>query len=195
MKLSNPEKKKILLAGSSHTRMLFIYVKDFLQTEAMVSRLSYDAGNTAEILGTIGYWPLEDKNIVHVYTGHRDLMPDEKGRPFIAKEQFGRNLKSIAQILLTRTKGKIIFSNIPPVADSFLKIDPQRNKLISDYNQIIAEVASQAGIPVHDFNGFVVGYQGEEEIYSDGLHFTRKFYRIFAAVLADFIRDYCVKQK
>jgi lysophospholipase L1-like esterase len=170
--------------------MLFLYIKDLLREDAIVSKLPYDAGNTAEILGTIEYWPLEDKNVVHVYTGHRDLMPDETGRPFIDREQFEKNLKQIIEILLTRARGRIVFSNIPPVADSFLRIDPDRNEHISEYNSIIEKVTKSAGITLHDFQGFVVAYPKKDYLYSDGLHFTRKFYRMYAADLAVFLKKY-----
>lgn len=190
MKDSDQKTKKILLVGSSHTRILFIYIKDFLGGDADISKLPYDAGNTAEILGTIRYWPLENKDLVHVYTGHRDLMPDEAGRPYIEQEKFDKNLKQIAEILLHRTKGKIVFSNIPPVADSFLEIDSRRNNEITEYNKIIAKVAKRAEIAVHDFNEFVVKYPKSEDIYSDGLHFKREFYRIYAAELASFLKGF-----
>lgn len=181
--------KKVFFAGSSHTRLFFLFMKEFFAGKAIVSRLPYNAGNTAEILGTIRYWPLEDKNIVHVYTGHRDLMPDEKGKPFIDREQFAANMRQITEILLARTLGKVVFSNIPPVADSFLKIDHLRNKRISQYNEIIENIAKEAGIPVHDFNGFVRASLIGEEKYIDGLHFTRKFYKDYGAGLARFLLE------
>lgn len=179
--------KKVFFAGSSHTRLFFLYMKEFFAEKAIVSRLPYNAGNTAEILGTIRYWPLEDKNIVHVYTGHRDLMPDEAGIPFISAGQFAANMGQITELLLERTPGKIAFSNIPPVAESFLQSDPGRNERISQYNGIIARVTEEAGIPVHDFSGFVVSSPIGEEKYIDGLHFTRKFYREYGASLARFL--------
>lgn len=188
MKNFSQTTKKVLIAGSSHSRILFIYIKDFLAGDADISKLPYDAGNTEEILGTIRYWPLENKDLVHIYTGHRDLMPDEAGRAFIEQEQFNKNLKQITEILLHRTKGKIVFSNIPPVAVSFLEIDPRRNNQITEYNKIIARVAKWAEIAVHDFHGFVVKYPKSEDIYSDGLHFKRGFYRIYAAELASFLK-------
>lgn len=161
-----------------------MYVKEFFADKARVSRLSYDAGNTAEILGAIGYWPLEDKNIVHVYTGHRDLMPDETGRPFISPEQFAANMSRIVDILQARTAGRVVFSNVPPVADSFLELDPGRNDRISQYNTIIESVSRDAGIPVHDFSGFVKAHPTAEDIYIDGLHFTRKLYKEYGRSLA-----------
>ena len=178
---------KVFFAGSSHTRLFFLYLKEFFAEKAIVSRLPYNAGNTAEILGTIRYWPLEDKNIVHVYTGHRDLMPDEAGMPFIGAGQFAANMRQITELLLERTPGKIVFSNIPPVAESFLQSDPGRNERISQYNGIIARVTEEAGIPVHDFSGFVASSPIGEEKYIDGLHFTRKFYRDYGASLARFL--------
>jgi len=178
---------KVFFAGSSHTRLFFLYLKEFFAEKAIVSRLPYNAGNTAEILGTIRYWPLEDKNIVHVYTGHRDLMPDEAGKPFIGSGQFAANMRQITELLLERTPGKIVFSNIPPVAESFLQSDPGRNERISQYNGIIAHVTEEAGITVHDFSGFVTSSPIGEEKYIDGLHFTRKFYRDYGASLARFL--------
>ena len=179
--------KHVFFAGSSHTRLFFLYMREFFAEKAFVSRLPYNAGNTAEILGTIRYWPLEDKDIVHVYTGHRDLMPDEIGKPFIAPGQFATNMKQITRFLLDRTPGKIVFSNIPPVAESFLGKDPGRNERISQYNKIITLVTAEAGIQVHDFSGFVTSSPLGEEKYIDGLHFTRRFYRDYGASLAGFL--------
>ena len=181
--------KKVFFAGSSHTRLFFLFMKDFFAGRAIVGRLPYNAGNTAEILGTIRYWPLEDKDIVHVYTGHRDLMPDEEGQPFIDSGQFASNMRQIIAILLARTLGKVVFSNIPPVAESFLQIDPQRNKRILQYNGIIEDITRKAGIPVHDFHGFVMASPIGEEKYIDGLHFTRKFYKDYGANLARFLLE------
>ena len=181
--------KKVFFAGSSHTRLFFLYMKDFFAGKAIVSRLPYNAGNTAEILGSIRYWPLGDKNIIHVYTGHRDLMPDEEGRPYIDSEQFATNMRQITALLLARTLGKVVFSNIPPVADNFLLIDPQRNKRIAQYNRIIENITKEAGIPVHDFYGFVNASPIGEEKYIDGLHFTRKFYKNYALNLARFLLE------
>jgi lysophospholipase L1-like esterase len=169
--------------------LFFLYVKEYFADKARVSRLSYDAGNSAEILGTIGYWPLEDKDIVHVYTGHRDLMPDETGRPFISPEQFAANMRRIVEILQARTAGRVVFSNVPPVADSFLVSDPGRNHRISHYNTIIESVSRDAGISVHDFSGFVKARPTAEDIYIDGLHFTRKFYKEYGRCLAGRIME------
>jgi lysophospholipase L1-like esterase len=181
--------KKVFFAGSSHTRLFFLFMKDFFAEKASVSKLPYDAGNTAEILGTIRYWPLEDKNIVHVYTGHRDLMPDETGRPFIDAERFRGNLRQIIEILLARTPGRVVFSNIPPVAESYLQTDPRRNERISRYNEIIATVSEDAGILVHDFSGFVRTCPDAEDKYIDGLHFSRKFYKEYGKSLAKFLLE------
>jgi len=181
--------KKVFFAGSSHTRLFFLFMKEFFAEKAIVSRLPYNAGNTAEILGTIRYWPLEDKNIVHVYTGHRDLMPDAEGKPFIGSEQFANNMRQITALLLARTLGKVVFSNIPPVAESFLKTDPWRNERIAEYNTIIACITEEAGIPVHDFYGFVKASPIGEEKYIDGLHFTRRFYKDYGASLARFLLE------
>ncbi len=170
--------------------MLFLFMKEFFAEKAIVSRLPYDAGNTAEILGTIRYWPIEDKNIVHVYTGHRDLMPDETGRPFINAEQFASNMRQINKLLIARTAGKIVYSNIPPVAESFLQTDAGRNERIFRYNTIIAGVNKEAGIPVHDFSGFVTTSPIGEEKYIDGLHFTRKFYKEYGESLARFLQEH-----
>ena len=181
--------KKIFFAGSSHTRMFFMYMKELFAGRAVVSRLPYNAGNTAEILATIISWPLADKDIVHVYAGHRDLMPDDDGRPVIGPEQFAVNLERITAILRARCPGIIVFSNIPPVAENFLPTDPQRNKRIMEYNVIIAAVAEDSGIPVHDFHRFVAAISGSEEKYLDGLHLTRRFYKEYAANLAAFLNQ------
>ncbi len=179
--------KKILFAGSSHTRLFFFSVKSCLKGKALVSKLPYNAGNTVEILNSLSDWPLEDKDIVHVYVGHRDLMLNETGQPFVNPEQFKDNLRQILDMLFDRTTAKIVFSNIPPVAEIILETDPQRNQRILLYNKIIKDVTREEQIPIHDFSGFVLFHSDNQEKYSDGLHFTRKFYKEFGVNLADFL--------
>jgi lysophospholipase L1-like esterase len=179
--------KKILLAGSSHTRLFFFSVKKCLEGRALVSKLPYNAGNTVEMLDSLSDWPLEDKDIVHVYAGHRDLILNETGQPFVNPEQFRENMGQILEILFKRTAAKIVFSNIPPVAEIILEADPQRNQRILQYNNIIKEVIKGRQIPMHDFSGFVLSRLDNQEKYSDGLHFTRRFYQEFGMNLADFL--------
>lgn len=179
--------KNIFFAGSSHTRLFFLSVKSCLEGKALVSKLPYNAGNTVEILNSLSDWPLEDKDIVHVYAGHRDLMLNETGRPFVNAEQFKGNMRRIVEILFDRTTAKIVFSNIPPVADFFLETDPQRNQRILLYNKIIKDVTRGRQIPMHDFSAFVLSQSENQEKYSDGLHFTRKFYKEFGMNLAEFL--------
>jgi lysophospholipase L1-like esterase len=179
--------KNIFFAGSSHTRLFFFSVKSCLEGKALVSKLPYNAGNTVEILNSLSDWPLEDKDIVHVYAGHRDLMLNETGQPFVNPEQFTDNMRQILGILFDRTAAKIVFSNIPPVSEIILEADPQRNERILFYNNIIKDVAREGQIPIHDFRGFVLSYSDNHEKYLDGLHFTRKFYKKFGVNLADFI--------
>ena len=152
-----------------------------------MSKLPYNAGNTVEILNSLSDWPLEDKDIVHVYVGHRDLMLNETGQSFVSPEQFKDNLRQILDMLFDRTTAKIVFSNIPPVAEIILETDPQRNQRILHYNKIIKDVTREEQIPIHDFSGFVLFHSDNQEKYSDGLHFTRKFYKEFGMDLADFL--------
>ncbi len=179
--------KHILLAGSSHTSLMFPYVKKALAGKAVVGKLPDYAGNTEEILTSLPGWPLEDKEIVHLYAGHRDLMFDGLGRPVVGPERFKDNLEIIIDIIISRTSAKIVFANIPPVAASLLKTDRQRNQRILFYNRIIEEVTKKPNITLHDFSGFVLSHTSGAEKYSDGLHFTRKFYKEFAENLADFL--------
>lgn len=178
---------KILLAGSSHTRMFYPFVRKYLKGKALVSKLPYDAGNTEEILSSIDDWPLEDKDIIHVYMGHRDLMLNKVGMPFIAPDQFKSNFEKIVDILFDRTAAKIVFSDIPLVSESLLETDAQRNQRIMLYNKIIEDAAGRARVPVHDFGEFVVSHPDNIKTYSDGLHFTRSFYKEFGKHLADFL--------
>lgn len=179
--------KKIFLAGSSHTRLFFLSVKSYFDGKALVSKLPYNAGNTVEILNSLNDWPLEDKDIVHVYAGHRDLMLNEKGQPFVNPEQFKDNMRQILDILYDRTTAKVVFSNIPPVQEIILETDHQRNQRILLYNKIIKDVTWERQILIHDFSAFVVSHSENQEKYSDGLHFTRKFYKEFGKNLADFL--------
>jgi len=175
---------KILLAGSSHTRLFFPYVRQFLKDRASVSILPEDAGRTDEILQSLPGWPVEEQDIIHLYSGHRDLMPGLDGRPFVGPEKFRARLRTITRQILDRTSAKVVFSNIPPVSEEFLTIDPDWNARISLYNRIIDEVARDAGSRVHDFWTFISSYEGKETKYIDGLHFTRQVYRDFAEALA-----------
>ncbi len=187
MGLQSSDYKNIFLAGSSHTSFLFPSIKKCLKEKAIVSKLPYFAGTTAEVLYTLKDWPVEDKDVVHIYVGHRDLMMDENGKPFVGPLQFRDNMFRILEILNEKTNAKIVFSNIPPVSHGFLELDPQRNQKISEYNFIISSVTRDAKIPVHDFSAFVLSHYDNQDIYSDGLHFTLKFYRTYGMVLADFL--------
>ncbi|MHB8835055.1 MAG: SGNH/GDSL hydrolase family protein [Candidatus Methylomirabilia bacterium] len=176
---------KILLAGSSHTRFIFPHVKVFMKDVALVTKLPRDAGRTDEILNSLQEWPLEAQDVVHLYSGHRDLAPRPDGRPYVELEQYRRNLEKIVQEVLRRTSAKIVLSNIPPVTEGFLEADPDRNRRIELYNAIIGEIAEKNAIPVFDFWRFISSYRGGAEIYNDGLHFTRGVYRDYGRVLAN----------
>jgi lysophospholipase L1-like esterase len=178
---------KILLAGSSHTRFFFPYVKDALKGVALVTKLPQDAGRTDEILNSLPAWPLEAQDVVHIYSGHRDLAPGPDGKPHVERGQYGRNLEKIVQEVLLRTSAKIVLSNIPPVSDGFLETDPDRNGRIEAYNAVIGEVAKETAIPVHDFREFILSGAGGAEKYVDGLHFTRRVYRDYGRVLANYL--------
>lgn len=178
---------KILLAGSSHTRLFFPYVRQYLKDRASVTALPEDAGRTDEILSSLPAWPLEEQDIIHIYSGHRDLAPGPDGEPYIRPEQFRRNLQSIIKQVLNRASAKIVFSNVPPVSKNFLREDPDRNNRILLYNGIIEELTGNARIPVHDFWTFITRYEGGEAKYIDGLHFTREVYRDFAKALAMYL--------
>ena len=179
--------KHILLAGSSHTNLVFLYVKRVLEGKAIISKLPDVAGNTEEILISLPGWPLEDNEVIHVYSGHRDLMHGETKQPIVNPERFKGNLEKIIAIILSRTPAKIAFSNIPPISENLLETDPTRNQRIEVYNRIIEEVTGKSNIAVHDFSNFAMSYNGGSEKYSDGLHFTRNFYKELAENLADFL--------
>jgi len=179
--------KSILLAGSSHTSLFFLYVKRALEGKAIISKLPNFAGNTQEILTSLPTWPLEDNDVIHLYSGHRDLMFNKTKRPTINPERFRGNLEIIIDIFISRTPAKIVFSNIPQVSEALLETDPDRNHRIKFYNRIIEEVAGKANIALHDFSKFAVSYNNDSEKYSDGLHFTRNFYKKLARHLGDFL--------
>ncbi len=178
---------RILLAGSSHTRLFFPFMKNCLEGIAVVTRLPYDAGRTDEILSSLTEWPLEGQDVVHVYSGHRDLMLNDDGLPFVNPGMFERNLRRIIGMLSSLTNAKIVFSNIPPVAGSILRRDSGRNHRIIHYNSIINDVAGDSRVPVHDFYGFALRYQGGGSKYLDGVHFNREFYREFGRNLSDYL--------
>ena len=175
--------KKVLLAGSSHTRLLFQYVKQSMKGKAVVNKLPHDAGNTFEILNSIHDWPLAEKDAVYLYAGHRDLMLDDFCNPVVSQEKFKNNLLKIIDIIIEKTS-LLIVSNIPFVSDSFLQNDLMRNQRIAQYNMIIEDVVKTTGILLHDFNGIAKTSMITGK-YSDGLHFTRKFYKEFGRNLAD----------
>jgi len=177
---------KIFLAGSSHTRLFSPYVADFLKNRAIVTKLPTDAGRTEEILRSLPEWPLEKQGLIHVYSGHRDLINGPDGRPYTGPLQFKINLGRIVEQIRQMTAAIIVFSNIPPVSEGFLRSDHGRNERIVSYNAIISEVTSKAKIHCHDFRTFISSYEGGEAKYIDGLHFTKKVYRDFARQLADY---------
>jgi hypothetical protein len=178
--------KKILLVGSSHTRLFFPFVSRFLEGRARVAKLPHDAGRTDEMLLSISAWPVEGQDIIHLYAGLRDLLLDVDDEPYVKPEQFRANLKSIIRDIRRRTDCKIILSNLPPVTGEVLDVDPDCNNRIALYNSIIREVALSEGVAVHDFHSFALGYDGGEK-YSDGVHFTQGFYRAFGRELARYL--------
>lgn len=180
---------RILLAGSSHVRLFFPYVKDALGERALVSRLPRDAGRTDEILKSLRRWPLEDKDVVYLYTGHRDLMFQEHGQVFIHIEEFEENLRTIIREIQARTPGILVLSSLPPVSEGLLAQDEGRNRRIDQYNEIIERAAKTGGIRIHDFRGYALMKGRSENIYIDGLHFSRQFYREFGKDLATFLLD------
>jgi lysophospholipase L1-like esterase len=188
------ELARILLAGSSHTRLFYPYVKSFLRGKAFVRTLPYDAGRTDEILNSLSDWPLEGQDIMYLYSGHRDLMLNESGTVFINPGLFEDNLLRIIKEIRKRTTAIIVLSNIPEVSPGFLAGDEGRNKRIGNYNRIIRSIAKEQGARLHDFQGYVSAHGNSEKIYTDGLHFTREFYRRFAEHLASFLMA-CIKDR
>ena len=180
-------RQAVLLIGSSHTGLAYPYVKKSLNGKAMVSKLPHYAGNTREMLISLPDWPLEGKQIVHVYAGLRDLMPNTAGHPLIGPEEFRENLETIHRTMVSRCCAKIVFSNVPPVAEHFFEGDLPINDRVFFYNRIIEDVVSEAGMQLHNFCEFVLDHNSGTEKYLDGLHFTRKFYREYAADLAAFL--------
>lgn len=173
---------RILLAGSSHTRLFFPYVRESLMGEASVEKLPFDAGRTDEILATLPRWPVGDKDLIHLYAGLRDLTLDGEGVPHVGPEEFRENLGRIVAELRSRGRAALVLSNVPAVSEDLLQYDEGWNGRIALYNRIIESVAASAGVPVHDFSGFADAYEGDK--FLDGLHFTRAFYRDFGQKLA-----------
>lgn len=178
---------QILLVGSSHVRLFYPYVREYLKEKAAVSTLPYDAGRTDEILESLARWPVENKDIIYLYAGHRDLMSNDSGKIYIGPELFRHNLRTIIDQIMKRTAAVIVLSTIPPVSHAFLCSDRDRNNRIQRYNEIIANTAEDKAISVHDFWKFAVEHPGGEKNYSDGLHFAREFYRDYAKNLAGFL--------
>jgi lysophospholipase L1-like esterase len=166
---------------------MFSYVSDLLNDVAVVTKLPRDAGRSDEILNRHSEWPLEEQDLIHLYSGHRDLAFGPDGRPYVGPEQFKTNIEKIICEILRRSSARIVVSNIPPVSEGFLKIDPDRNRRIELYNGIIVGVASKLGVPWHDFWSFISSFEGGETKYIDGLHFTRSVYHAFAKILADYL--------
>lgn len=187
---SHPEEsgrpKRILFAGSSHTRLFFPHVLERLGGRALAERLPFDAGRTDEILASLPRWPVQDKDAIHLYAGLRDLALNEYDAPYVGPEQFRANLICILEAIRGGTGAILVLSNIPSVSVDLLTVDPAWNERISLYNGLIEEVAREAGVPVHDFRGFAASYR-EDEKFLDGLHFTDRFYRDFGYSLADYL--------
>ncbi len=180
---------RILLAGSSHTRLMFPAVRAFLSDIAIVTKLPRDAGRSDEILQWMSEWPIEGQDIIHLYSGHRDLAFERDEMPYVGPDLFKKNLEQILHAIRSRTTGHIVVSNVPPVSDGFLKADPDRNKRIELYNSIISEIAEQLSLPCHDFWSFISYYPGGEKKYVDGLHFTRAVYRDFGRHLSGYLLE------
>jgi lysophospholipase L1-like esterase len=178
---------RILLAGSSHVRFFFPYVSDFLGEKAVVSRLLRDAGRTDEILNSLAGWPLEGMDVVYLYAGHRDLMFREDEEVFISLAEFEHNFRTIITAIQKRTDALIVLSTLPPVASALLAEDAGRNQRIHQYNAVIERIANENRLPVHDFRAYVLQHERNEDIYLDGLHFTRQFYREFGKHLGKFL--------
>lgn len=147
-----------------------------------MEKLPQDAGRTDEILASLPEWPVQDKDLVHLYAGLRDLTLNGEDRPHVGPGEFQGNLERIIGGLRSRSRAVVVLSNIPSVSGELLQYDAEWNGRIGLYNRIIESVAGQAGAPVHDFRGFADAYGGER--YLDGLHFTRAFYRDFGRKLA-----------
>ena len=177
----------ILLAGSSHTRLFYPYVKRALKGAASVSKLPYDAGRTDEMLISLPEWPVEGQDIIHIYAGHRDLMLCDDRNPYNGPAVFEANLRNIIASIAKRSRAKMALSNIPLVSEDFLTVDPGWNRRIARYNRIIGRIAKDNLIPAHDFRKFISSLKGGEGKYLDGLHFTREVYRAFAEELSAYL--------
>jgi lysophospholipase L1-like esterase len=189
MRPSGERRPRLLLAGSSHVRLFFPYIRDFLGETALVSKLPSDAGRTDEILKSLVSWPLEEQDVIYLYAGHRDLMLQEGEKVFVSLADYEKNLRAIISTIQKRTDARLVLSTLPPVSSGFLTVDPGRNKRINKYNAVITHVSSEKEIPVHDFRGYVLQQGSNEDIYLDGLHFTRRFYRTFGKNLGNFLMD------
>jgi len=187
MRSSGERRPRLLLAGSSHVRLFFPDIRKFLGETALISKLPFDAGRTDEILKSLASWPLEEQDVVYLYAGHRDLMLQEGEKVFVSLADFEKNLRAIISRMQKRTDARIVLSTLPPVSSGFLTGDPGRNKRIDQYNTVITRISHEQEIPVHDFRGYVLQQDRNEDIYLDGLHFTRQFYRSFGKDLGKFL--------
>lgn len=163
--IDSPYLPRVLLIGDSVSIGYTLDVRSRLWKRANVHRPPENCGSTGYGLTRLDLWlGTNNWDVIHFNFGLDDLnyldaqgnyVEPEKGRPVTAKEEYGKNLRAIAE-RLQKTGAALIFATttpVPPGAPGRVAGDEQ------SYNEVAKNVMQELNIPVDDLGGYVAAQQ------------------------------------
>ena len=191
------KKQKILIIGDSISIGYTPFVKEYFGDKAIIKHNPGNAQHTGTGLEKINEWIGEEKwDIIQFNWGLWDLCyrhSDSKiygnrdkinGKITYSVDEYSANIDSIASILQTKTKAKLIFlttTYVPENEAGRFKKDPLvyniAAKLIMEKHSIIVNDIYEQSMLIH--NKFGKG--------SDDVHYTKEGYKELSKLVSNFI--------
>lgn len=186
---------RVLLLGDSISIGYTVPVRQMLRGQANVHRALTNCGPTTKGLEQLESWLGEAKwDAIHFNFGLHDLkyidddgkrVPPESGHIQVPIEEYGENLKRIAE-RLKKTGAKLVFCNTTPVPTGAHGRIPGDSR---EYNKVAADVIrSIGGIEVNDLFAFCESRLDKIQRPAD-VHFTREGSRQLAVQVVSKLRE------
>lgn len=175
------EGKRVLLIGDSITNGYSAIVRKHFEGLAFVdmmatSKFIFDDGLEAEIkyfLSQYAYQAIHFNNGLHGI----DLPIDD----------YMTGYKRITELLLSKGCALCLATSTPVTVLGRPKIlDPVKNTVVTQRNQIVERIAREHNLPVNDLYHAVVGKKSIRD--KDGLHYNAKGYRLLGRQVADILQ-------
>lgn len=190
----NSEKKNVLIIGDSISIGYTPFVREALQEQANVVHNYRNARYTGYGLDSIHNWIGNTKwDVIHFNFGLHDLcyrsevaLRDKvNGKLSTTLEEYGENLREIVEIL-QKTKAKLIFATTTMVPEN----EPGRFvEDVEKYNSVAREIMEDYDVEINDLYSLSLEVHPKYGKGDDDVHYHKEGYKMFAAQVADVIRN------